>query len=306
MRWGVHLPLVDFGGGPASLHELQEYVRVARNLGYDTVGANDHLVWRRPWLDGLTALSAVAGCADGMTLATTVALPAVRHPVVLAKSLATLSVLHSGPVIAGIGPGSSRDDFDAVGVPFEQRWSRFDTAATVLRGLLHGSDLREFGLPADLPIAPLPEQPPQIWIGSWGSPVRLRAMVATADGWLASGYNTDPYRYAECRARLDVELERAGRDPARFPDMIATVWLHVSSRVDEVSSVLDDLLAPTLQRAPRDLADRLPVGSAEHCAQVLAGYARAGARRMLLWPVGNGVEQLRRFIDEVAPRIPAA
>ena len=131
-------------------------------------------------------------------------------------------------------------------------------------------------------------------------------MAATADGWLASGYNTDPYRYAECRARLDVELERAGRDPARFPDMIATVWLHVSSRVDEVSSVLDDLLAPTLQRAPRDLADRLPVGSAEHCAQVLAGYARAGARRMLLWPVGNGVEQLRRFIDEVAPRIPAA
>ena len=131
-------------------------------------------------------------------------------------------------------------------------------------------------------------------------------MVATADGWLASEYNTDPYRYAECRARLDVELERAGRDPARFPDMIATVWLHVSSRVDEVSSVLDGLLAPTLQRAPRDLADRLPVGSAEHCAQVLAGYARAGARRMLLWPVGNCVEQLRRFIDEVAPRIPAA
>ena len=132
-------------------------------------------------------------------------------------------------------------------------------------------------------------------------------MAATADGWLASGYNTDPYRYAECRARLDVELERAGRDPATFPDMIATVWLHVSSRVDEVSSVLDGLLAPTLQRAPRDLArpsaGRRPPSTAR---QVLAGYARAGARRMLLWPVGNGVEQLRRFMDEVAPRIPAA
>jgi alkanesulfonate monooxygenase SsuD/methylene tetrahydromethanopterin reductase-like flavin-dependent oxidoreductase (luciferase family) len=75
------------------VHDLQEYVRVARDLGFDTVSANDHLVWHRPWLDGLTALAAVAGCATGMTLATTVALPAVRHPVVLAKALATLGVL---------------------------------------------------------------------------------------------------------------------------------------------------------------------------------------------------------------------
>jgi alkanesulfonate monooxygenase SsuD/methylene tetrahydromethanopterin reductase-like flavin-dependent oxidoreductase (luciferase family) len=295
MRWGVHLPLVDFGDGPASLHALQEYVRVARDLGYDTVSANDHLVWRRPWLDGLTALTAVAGCAAGMTLATTVALPAVRHPVVLAKALATLGVLHSGPVVAGIGPGSTRGDFDAVGVPFAQRWSRFDRAAVVVRELLHGEH-------PDLRISPLPADPPQVWIGSWGSPARLRAMAATADGWLASGYNTDPHRYAECRARLDVELERAGRDPATFPDMIATVWLHVG---DTAAPVLD-LLASTLQRDPHVLAERLPVGDPEHCAEVLAGYARAGVRRMLLWPVGDGAEQLRRFMDEVAPHVPAA
>jgi alkanesulfonate monooxygenase SsuD/methylene tetrahydromethanopterin reductase-like flavin-dependent oxidoreductase (luciferase family) len=295
MRWGVHLPLVDFGDGPATVRELQEYVRVARDLGYDTVGANDHLVWRRPWLDGLTALAAVAGCASGMTLATTVALPAVRHPVVLAKALATLGVLHSGPVIAGVGPGSSRDDFDAVGVPFAQRWSRFDRAAAVVRGLLHGEH-------PDLRIAPLPEDPPQVWIGSWGSSARLRALAETADGWLASGYNTDPQRYAECRARLDVELGRAGRDPATFPDMIATVWLHVGRTAPEVL----DVLAATLQRDPDVLARRLPVGDPEHCAQVLTGYARAGARRMLLWPVRNGVEQLRRFMHEVAPHVPAA
>ena len=269
MRWGVHLPLVDLGGGTGSVHDLQEYVRLARGLGFDTVGANDHLVWHRPWLDGLTALAAVAGCASGMTLATTVALPAVRHPVVLAKALSTLAVLHSGPVIAGIGPGSSRDDFDAVGVPFEQRWSRFDTAVTALRGLLHGSDLRDVGLPAGLRIAPLPERPPQIWIGSWGSPTRLRALAATADGWLASGYNTDPRRYAECRGRLDAELRRAGRDPSTFPDMIATVWLHVSHTAHEASSVLDGLLAPMLRRDPRVLAQRLPVGDPEHCATVL-------------------------------------
>lgn len=296
MRWGVHLPLVDFGEGAASVRDLQEYVRTARDLGYDTVGANDHLLWHRPWLDGLTALAAVAGCASGMTLATTVALPAVRHPVVLAKALTTLGVLHDGPVIAGIGPGSSAADHDAVGLPFEQRWSRFDSASAVLRGLLRGDS-------AGIRIAPLPERPVQIWAGSWGSPTRLRAVATSADGWIASGYNTAAARYAECRARLDAELRRAGRDPATFPDLIATVWLHVSSNADEVASALD-LLASTLRREPQVLAERLPVGTPEHCAEVLTGYARAGVRRMLLWPVDGGPAQLRRFMDEVAPRIP--
>ena len=59
MRWGAHLPLVDFGDGGARVGELRDYVRAARELGFDTVSANDHLIWRRPWLDGLTALSAV-------------------------------------------------------------------------------------------------------------------------------------------------------------------------------------------------------------------------------------------------------
>jgi hypothetical protein len=87
--------------------------------------------------------------------------------------------------------------------------------------------------------------------------------------------------------------------------MISTVWLHVSDTAAEAASVLD-LLAATLHRDPHVLAERLPVGDSEHCAQVLAGYARAGARRMLLWPVGDGVEQLRRFTAEVAPHVPAA
>ena len=118
MRWGAHLPLVDFGDGGARVGELRDYVRAARELGFDTVSANDHLLWRRPWLDGLTALSAVVEHAAGMTMATSVALPAVRHPVVLAKSLAILAVLHAGPFIAGIGAGSGRADYAAVGCRF--------------------------------------------------------------------------------------------------------------------------------------------------------------------------------------------
>ena len=56
---GAHLTLVDFGEGGARVGELCDYVSAARELGFDAVSAIDHLIWRRPWLDGLTALSAV-------------------------------------------------------------------------------------------------------------------------------------------------------------------------------------------------------------------------------------------------------
>lgn len=301
MRWGAHLPLIDFGDGGARVGELRDYVRAARELGFDTVSANDHLLWRRPWLDGLTALSAVVEHTAGMTMATSVALPAVRHPVVLAKSLATLAVLHAGPFIAGIGPGSGRADYAAVGVPFPERWTRFDEAARILRAVLRGEDRLDVG--PDAVFAPLPDPAPQVWMASWGSRLRLRGLAGSADGWFASGYHTDPARYAASRARLDAELRRAGRDPAEFPDAIATMWLHVTSDAGEAAAVVDDVLAPVLGRDPRTLAQYLPVGTADHCIAVLNAYARAGARRILLWPVRNPVRQLEVFAEQVAPHV---
>ena len=85
MRLGVHLPVADFGEGLPTAAALRDYVLAARDAGFDTVAANDHLRWRRPWLDGLGALAAVAADAGALTLATTVALPVVRHPAVLAS-----------------------------------------------------------------------------------------------------------------------------------------------------------------------------------------------------------------------------
>lgn len=298
MRFGAHLPLIDFGDGCVSSGQLRDYVRTARDTGFDTLAANDHLLWRRPWLDGPTALAAATAEAGSMTLATTVALPALRHPVVLAKALATLAALHPGPVVAGIGPGSGRADFAAVGIPFAQRWSRFDAAARQLRELLDGDGPG----PA---LLPRPDPPPQIWYAGWGSERQLRATAAAADGWIASGHHGGPQEYATNRARLDARLLTAGRDPATFPDMVATVWFHVTDRATEAARVLHDVLAPALAGDPRALARSVPVGSPEHCIRVLSDYARAGARHVLLWPVGDGVRQLQRCAVEVAPHIRA-
>ena len=133
MDAGVHLPLVDFSGEGFSHRRLAETVDAARECGFAAVSANDHFLFSVPWLDGLTALAAVADRSGGMKLMTTVALVTLRGPAPLAKALSALDIVSGGRVIAGLGPGSSKADYEAMGVPFEQRWQRFDTAVRLIR-----------------------------------------------------------------------------------------------------------------------------------------------------------------------------
>ena len=117
MDYGVHLPLIAFDGRPWSLRHLLEYAEDAETLGFQALSSNDHLLFPRPWLDGPTALAAVLSATKRMTLATTVALPVVRGPVPLAKSLAAIDLLSGGRLVVGVGPGSSARDYAAVRYP---------------------------------------------------------------------------------------------------------------------------------------------------------------------------------------------
>jgi alkanesulfonate monooxygenase SsuD/methylene tetrahydromethanopterin reductase-like flavin-dependent oxidoreductase (luciferase family) len=292
MKIGAHLPLADLDDGTPTGEDLRAYARSARDLGYATLSANDHLLWGKPWLDGPTSLASVVSAAGDLTLATSITLPVVRHPVVVAKMLTTLAGLATGRVVGGLGPGSSRADYDAVGVPFEERWARFDEALPTVRALVRGEPTIQgtyYG--AEARLAPIPDRPPQVWFGSWGSDPRLAAMAAAADGWFASAYNATPLQFGEARARLDGHLRSAGREPDDFPDSIATVWLFVTDSRPEAEHVLHDVLAPTLHRDPEKLG-HLPIGSAQHCSEALAAYAEAGAREVLLWPIKDSLRQL--------------
>ena len=57
MDFGLHLPLMDFGGHPFTLDHLVRYAETSQELGFSALAANDHLVYSRPWLDGPTAIS---------------------------------------------------------------------------------------------------------------------------------------------------------------------------------------------------------------------------------------------------------
>jgi alkanesulfonate monooxygenase SsuD/methylene tetrahydromethanopterin reductase-like flavin-dependent oxidoreductase (luciferase family) len=308
MELGVHLPLMEFGDEGQSLGRLQATVDAAGQSGFVAVSANDHFLFSTPWLDGLMALAAVIDRSGEMMLATTISLPALRGPVPLAKALAALDVLSDGRLVAGVGPGSSESDYDAVGVPFDDRWKRFDEAVRILRALLRQEPAppatRYFTAPG-VALAPAPRQSGGVplWIGSWGSPAGLRRIARLGDGWLASAYNTTPEQFVSASALLGEELGRYGRRAEQFPNALVTMWTWITeSRVDR-ERVLADVLAPLLKRDVDELRDRVCVGSAGQCAELLSRYASAGCQRVYLWPLGDEPRQIELAAAEVAPRI---
>jgi alkanesulfonate monooxygenase SsuD/methylene tetrahydromethanopterin reductase-like flavin-dependent oxidoreductase (luciferase family) len=293
---GVHLPLMPFGDEPLSLTRLRNAVDAARECGYAAVSANDHFVFQTPWLDGPTALASMIERSGQMTLATTVALAVLRGPVPLAKALAAIDILCDGRLVAAVGPGSSKRDYDAVGLDFERRWKLFDEAIDALRALLNGESTA-------VELAPRPRRPVPLWIGSWGSEAGLARVARAGDGWLASAYNTTPERFATARADLAQALARRGRDADRFPNALATMWTWVTDDRAEGDRVLGDVLAPLLGRDPDELREQVCVGPVEHCAQLLSRYAQGGCERVYLWPLGDERRQLERVASEVAPTI---
>ena len=296
MDLGIHLPLMQFGDQALSLGRLEQAVDAARDCELAAVSANDHFVFSTPWLDGPTALASVIERTGNMSLATTVSLAVLRGPVPLAKTLAALDVLSEGRLIAGLGPGSSKRDYDALGVSFDERWKRFDDAIATLRALLEGKPCPErthyYRVPPDVQLAPAPRHGRGIplWIGSWGSNAGLRRVARAADGWLASAYNTTPGRFAEARDRLARELEDRGRDAEGFPNALATMWTWVAKDRAEGDRILDDVLAPRLNRDPDELRGQLCIGPAEHCAALLSDYAAADATACTFgrWATNDG------------------
>ena len=310
MDFGAHLPLMDFGGNPYSLEHLAAYTETAARLGFSALSTNDHMVFSVPWLDGPTALAAMNDHSGTMTLATTVSLPVVRGPVPVAKTLAAIDRLSRGRLVVAVGPGSAQQDFDSVGVDFAERWARFDESIGALRALWRtgappfvGRFYSTVGISLDP--HPVAKEGPAIWVGSWGSEAGLRRTARLGDGWLASAYNTTPSLFAEAWSHLQVLLPSHGKDPASFPNALATMWFYITDNRAEADRVMRERVVPTIHRAEETLRERLPVGPAELFAEKLSAFAHAGVQRVFLWPVADEAHQLELFWETVRPAIAA-
>src|SRR5258708_15622742 len=126
-------------GEPAGIIEV---AKLAEEHGFRSVLFGEHLAIGQqtdrypygvfpkdcsiPWLEPMTTLAAIASVTDRLKLSTGVLLGPLRPPLLLAKTVATLDVLSCGRVELGVGVGWQREEYDAIGVPWENRYQRFE------------------------------------------------------------------------------------------------------------------------------------------------------------------------------------
>jgi alkanesulfonate monooxygenase SsuD/methylene tetrahydromethanopterin reductase-like flavin-dependent oxidoreductase (luciferase family) len=307
LDYGVHLPVIDFGFRKFSLEWLSAYVQTARDLGFKAILANDHLIYSRPWLDAPTALAAILSDSGNMAVGS-VLLTIVRGPVPMAKALAAIDILSNGRLFVGFAPGSSARDYEIVSISYDERWKRFDEAIQVVRSLWSDDSAGFTGrfystAGINLEPRPLRKPSPPIWIGSWGSDAGLRRVARLGDGWLASAYNTMPDQFAAALPKLRDQLKIFGKDPASFPNALATLFMYITEDNAETERVLAETLTTLLNRPIDQLRERLLVGSPEVCAEKLTAYKAVGVQRVFIWPIKDEIEQLRIFKHKVTPLV---
>lgn len=305
MQYGAHLPLIDFHGGGWRPGMLASYAAAARQLGYGSIATNDHLVFQRPWLDGIVALASVVEASGDLQLATTVSLPVVRGPAAVAKAAAALDIVSGGRLVLGVGPGSSAKDYECAGLPFEERWPRFAESVRLLRAELTADAAPFIGrFYSTYALRPRPDRTdgPPIWIASWGSDAGMRRVARLGDGWLGSAYHSTPAQVVSARRKLAAALARDGRHLDGFPCSLATMWTYVTDDGRARESHLAGLAA-MLNLPAHQLARQVLVGPAEHCAAVVRAYAEAGVDRVFVWPLADAEAQLERFMRDVAPLV---
>jgi probable F420-dependent oxidoreductase len=201
VKLGIATPVVtNVAGAPltweqnASIEEIGRVAETADRLGYHHLTCSEHIgipateAGRRGarYWDPLATLGYVAARTERIRLATMTLVLGYHHPLAIVKRYGTLDHVSGGRVILGVGVGSLKEEFDLLGVPFDDRGPRADDALKALRAALannepayEGEYYSFGGLTVD-PCALQPHMP--IWIG--GRTKRsLRRALTLADGW---------------------------------------------------------------------------------------------------------------------------
>ena len=287
--------------------QIISLAQYAEALGYDSLSVNDHIVFHTSWLDAISTLSAVAASTTRVLIGTSILNIVVRNPVICAKALAAVDILSSGRLFAGVGPGSSRGDYEACGIDFSERWPRFSEALEILGMLLtsnNNSISRPFNYKGkyytlkDMLLTPKPVQKPHppIYVGSWGSDVGLKRLAKYSNGWMASAYNITPAKFEEKWNFLLAYRKSLGKEKAKpFDNSVMSMFGYISDDKDKVHRVVKDILSPALGRSAEDLEQMLLFGSLDECLWKIRNFIDAGVKRIHFWPVLDYKSQIYIF-----------
>jgi probable F420-dependent oxidoreductase len=224
MQLGIHLPQA---GSQATPELIRRHAIRAEALGLSDVWVSEHIIVPRKefprsplFYDPLLTLAWVAAVTERVRLGTSVIVLPMRHPLPLAKELASLHNLSGGRLILGVGVGWLEAEFAALGAPFRERGRRMDEGIAMMRAVW-SQDPCTFEakyIPAEIremTMLPQPISPIPMWHGSRSEPAHRRTL-RIGDGWHGTG---GPAEVAPIVARL-----RRDRPEPEFTISVRSHW----------------------------------------------------------------------------------
>ena len=225
MQLGIHLP---HAGSQATPVLIRRHAQRAEALGLSDVWVSEHIIVPRAqfprsplFYDPILTLTWVASVTERVRLGTSVIVLPMRHPLPLAKELATLHNFSEGRLILGAGVGWLEAEFAALGAPFHERGRRTDEGIAMMRAVWTQDPVtfRSKYIPAEineLTMQPLPIRPIPIWFGA-RSEAAYKRTVRIGDGW--HGSQVTPAEAAPVIQRL-----RRDRPEPEFTISMRTHW----------------------------------------------------------------------------------
>jgi probable F420-dependent oxidoreductase len=273
MRYGIHLPHAGEQANPALLRRFAVH---AEDIGLDDVWASEHIIVPRDkfprsplFYDPVLTLTWVAAVTKRVRLGTSVLVLPMRHPLPLAKELATLQNLSDGRLILGAGVGWLEPEFAALGVPFNERGRRLDEGLAMMRAVWTQDPVtfKSRYIPAvieGMTMTPMPIRPIPLWLGG-SSDAALQRTIRTADGWHGS-------RHTPAEAAPMVQKLRAGRPEPEFTISMRTPWNGKDLGV--LRAAIDAFAAIGVQHLMVEPADR----NVDDWDSVIAGVGKMVAQ----------------------------
>jgi alkanesulfonate monooxygenase SsuD/methylene tetrahydromethanopterin reductase-like flavin-dependent oxidoreductase (luciferase family) len=272
-------------------------------VGLDHITVGDHISFHGgTGFDGLVSATSVLSANDDLSVLVGVYLLGLRHPMLAARQLATISEMAPGRLILGVGVGGEdRTEISNSGVDPATRGRRLDESLAVVRQLLTGEEVShdgEFFTLKAARIQPAPTPRILMIVGGKGE-VAVQRTVAFGDGWL--GIFCSQRRFTETRTKILAAATDLDR-PAPY-------WfgLNVWCGLDTDAVVARHLLGERMEalyRLPYDKFQYIaPAGTPAQVADWLTGYVEAGAEHLTLIPCATSVEASIDHVAEVRQRL---
>ncbi len=285
MKIRIGISLGDWAYESAKPEKLIEFIDNCERWDIDSIWVSDRIVAAKPTLDPVVFMAYVASRMRKMKFGTSALVLPTRHPVVLAKQLATLDFLCKGRLLLAVGLGADDSrDFAAAGVRKEERGRRADEAIVLMKRLWREERVSftgNFYSVEELTLFPRPYQKdgPPLWTGG-RSEAALRRAGLLADGWLTS--NATPIELRQGIDAIRGYAAQAGREiPEDHYGVLIPFCLAMSA--EKAAEIAGSMIRRRPDMAPAEFS---AFGTPEQVQDKIRRYIEAGATKFVMRPSG--------------------